>query len=178
MINFKIAETEDYEKLVPFFIENDLEFSEEEPVPTDLVKCWEIVENVDAEEQLLKRRDAKRATGAADALDSSDESRGYSRLIGGFVLAKREGEFIVDGIAIAPDYRKHKLGRVLLNKGIEETLKQGGSRIFLVARAPGFFRKAGFVTVPREEAPNFFECLTCPQYGVDCHPEVMRLDLA
>jgi len=38
MINFKISVTEDYEKLVPFFIENELEFSEEEPVATDLVK--------------------------------------------------------------------------------------------------------------------------------------------
>ena len=25
-------------------------------------------------------------------------------------------------------------------------------------------------------APNFFECLTCPQYGKNCHPEVMKLD--
>ena len=37
MINFRMSETKDYEKLVPFFIENELEFSEEEPVPTDLV---------------------------------------------------------------------------------------------------------------------------------------------
>ena len=147
MISFKIEVTEDYEALVPFFIENDLEFTEDEPVPTDIIKCWRIV--------------------------TGDEEK----LIGGFVLAKREGEFIVDGIAIDPDYRKYKLGKALLDKGIEETLKLGGKRIFLVARAPGFFRKSGFVTVPREEAPNFFECLTCPQYGIDCHPEVMRLDL-
>ena len=46
MINFKIRETEDYEKLVPFFIENELEFTEEdaEEVPTDVIKCWEITE--------------------------------------------------------------------------------------------------------------------------------------
>lgn len=93
------------------------------------------------------------------------------------MLAERQGEFIVDGIAVDPEYRKEKLGKALLDLGIAETRKRGGKRIFLVARAPGFFRKSGFVTVPREEAPNFFECLTCPQYGVDCHPEVMRLDL-
>ncbi len=50
-------------------------------------------------------------------------------------------------------------------------------RLFLVARAPEFFRRNGFVTVPRQDAPNFFECLTCPQYAVSCHPEVMRIDL-
>ena len=43
MLNFKISETEDYEKLVPFFIENELEFSEDEPVPTDLVKCLSLI---------------------------------------------------------------------------------------------------------------------------------------
>lgn len=146
MINFKISVTEDYDKLVPFFIENQLEFSEEDPVPTDLVKCWEITD-------------------------------GEGKLIGGFVLAKREGEFIIDGIAIDPSYRKHKLGKNLLERGIEEALKRGAKRIYLVARAPEFFRKHGFVTLPREEAPNFFECLTCPQYNISCHPEVMKLEL-
>ena len=89
MLNFKISETEDYEKLVPFFIENELEFSEDEPVPTDLVKCWQIVRKDEA---------------------------GEEQLIGAFVLAKREDEFIVDGIAIAPEYRKYKLGKTLLEK--------------------------------------------------------------
>ena len=35
MIN--ITPTEDYQSLVPFFIENELEFSEDEPTPTDIV---------------------------------------------------------------------------------------------------------------------------------------------
>lgn len=147
MIKFKMSQTEDYDKLVPFFIENELEFSEEEPVPTDLVKCWQLTQG---EEETL---------------------------VGALVLAKREGEYIIDGIAVDKTIRRFKMGKTLLNKAIEEVLQQKGKRIFLVARAPEFFRKAGFVTVPREEAPNFFECLTCPQYGVDCHPEVMRLDL-
>ena len=148
MINYIIQETEDYEKLVPFFIENELEFTEEdaEEVPTDLVKCWQV----------------------------TDEA---GRLVGAFVLALREGEYICDGIAIEEDLRGTGLGSLLLNKGLEETIKQGGERMFLVARAPEFFRRNGFVTVPREEAPNFFECLTCPQYGISCHPEVMRIDL-
>ena len=142
--NYLIATTDDYERLVPFFVANDLEFPDEEDyeVPTDLVQCWKVTEGAQPEPDE----------------DSAEYKTDRHRLIGGFVLAERQGEFIVDGIAVDPEYR-------------------GGKRIFLVARAPGFFRKSGFVTVPREEAPNFFECLTCPQYGVDCHPEVMRLDL-
>lgn len=136
-----------YDKITKFFIENDLEFSEEEPVATDLVKCWEVNQG---EEKAL---------------------------VGALALAKRQGEFIIDGIAVEKVCRKLRVGKILLNKAIEETLSLGGKRIFLVARAPEFFRKSGFVTVEKGEAPNFFECLTCPQYGVDCHPEVMRLDL-
>ena len=145
--DYIISETEDYEKLVPFFIENELEFTEEdaEEVPTDVVKCWQITD--------------------ADG-----------RLVGGFVLALREGEYICDGIAIDNSLRGTGLGSELLKLGLEETVKRGGERMFLVARAPEFFRRNGFVTVPRQEAPNFFECLTCPQYGISCHPEVMRID--
>ena len=161
--NYVITTTDDYERLVPFFVANDLEFPDEEDyeVPTDLVQCWKVTEGAQPEPDE----------------DSAEYKIDCHRLIGGFVLAERQGEFIVDGIAVDPEYRKEKLGKALLDLGIAETRKRGGKRIFLVARAPGFFRKSGFVTVPREEAPNFFECLTCPQYGVDCHPEVMRLDL-
>ena len=161
--NYVITTTDDYERLVPFFVANDLEFPDEEDyeVPTDLVQCWKVTEGAQPEPDE----------------DSAEYKTDRHRLIGGFVLAERQGEFIVDGIAVDPEYRKEKLGKALLDLGIAETRIRGGKRIFLVARAPGFFRKSGFVTVPREEAPNFFECLTCPQYGVDCHPEVMRLDL-
>lgn len=161
--NYVIAATDDYERLVPFFVANDLEFPDEEDyeVSTDLVQCWKVTEGAQPEPDE----------------DSAEYKTDRHRLIGGFVLAERQGEFIVDGIAVDPEYRKENLGKALLDLGIAETRKRGGKRIFLVARAPGFFRKSGFVTVPREEAPNFFECLTCPQYGVDCHPEVMRLDL-
>lgn len=138
----EIRTTDDYEKLVPFFIENELEFSEDEPVPTDIVRCWEVVDG--------------------------------DRLIGGFVLAKRDNEFICDGIAVDPEYRNTEIGRKLLKLGIEETIKEGGHSMYLVARAPGFFRKEGFEEVSEEDAPNFFECLTCPQYGKTCYPEIMK----
>lgn len=150
-MGYRIAVTDDYAKLVPFFIENGLEFTEEdaEEVPTDIVKCWEV---------------------------TADDG-GEQRLIGAFVLAKREGEYINDGIAVDPEFRDANLGTELLKLGLEETARLGGERLYLVARAPGFFRKNGFETIPREDAPNFFECLTCPQYGVSCKPEVMVYEI-
>lgn len=142
-----LRETDEYAKLVEFMIANQLEFTEE-----------------DAEEV---------PTDLVKCWEITDSA---GNLIGGFVLAKRQGEYICDGIAVDGSRRGENLGTELLNKGIEETKSLGGRSIYLVARAPEFFRKNGFVTIPREEAPNFFECLTCPQYGKTCHPEVMKIE--
>ena len=142
-----LRETDEYAKLVEFMIANQLEFTEE-----------------DAEEV---------PTDLVKCWEITDSA---GNLIGGFVLAKRQGEYICDGIAVDGSRRGENLGTELLNKGIEETNSLGGRSMYLVARAPEFFRKNGFVTIPREEAPNFFECLTCPQYGKTCHPEVMKIE--
>lgn len=148
---FVIEETSDYEGLIPFFIENGLEFSVDDEVPTDIVKCWR-----------AERIEDKGMAG---------------KLAGGCVLALREGEFICDGIAAAPEYRSAGLGGQLLEILLDEVKRRGGSQLYLVARAPGFFAKKDFVAVPRESAPTFFECFGCPQYQKTCFPEVMRLEI-
>ena len=97
--------------------------------------------------------------------------------MGGAVFAKRQGEYIVDGIAMAKAFQKAGLGKELMMRLIEETLNLRGDAIYLVARAPGFFGTIGFEAVDREDAPEFFECTKYPQRGVSCHPEVMKLQL-
>ena len=146
MMRLKMRTTEDYEKLVKFFVENQLEFDGDEEVDTDIVRCFEVVHG---EEEHLAA-----------------------------VLAKREGRYIIDGIAVEEPYRKLKLGKILLDKVIETVKEMNGDAIYLVARAPGFFRKNGFTEVNPDRAPNFFECKYCPQYQVSCHPEVMKLEIA
>ena len=141
-----IAETDDYESLVPMMMENGLEFGMDEPVPTDLVQCWKL----------------------------TDED---GNLQGGAVLAMRQGEFICDGIAVNSAYRKDGSGKMLLDHLIQRVKDEGGSRLFLVARAPGFFKTQGFYNVDKDDAPTFFECFDCPQYGVSCNPEVLRRDV-
>lgn len=147
MLRLILRETQDYEKLVRFFVANQLEFDGDEEVDTDIVKCFEVVH------------------GAEEAL------------VGAAVLAKREGRFIIDGIAVDPLYRKMKAGNVLLKKVIGCVKDLGGDALFLVARAPGFFRANGFTAIEPENAPNFFECKYCDQYQVSCHPEVMKLEI-
>ena len=94
------------------------------------------------------------------------------------ILAKRQGEYIIDGIAVDSSLRGTGIGAGLLSMAISLVEELGGTGIYLVARAPEFFGKYGFVAVRREAAPMFFECMTCPQYGVTCHPEVMYREVS
>jgi GNAT superfamily N-acetyltransferase len=190
----QIHETSDYRPLIPFFIENELEFEEDEEYGEDeIVKCWraDAAESPDAP-GTPAAPDAPAASGAPatpiapaasgtpatpDAPAASGVPAAEPRLVGACILARREGEFICDGIAVDPGYRKSNLGKQLLDTLLKEAKSRGADKVFLVARAPGFFAKAGFLPVQRKEAPEFFECFTCPQYGKTCHPEVMRLNL-
>ncbi|MCL2110963.1 MAG: GNAT family N-acetyltransferase [Clostridiales bacterium] len=155
-----ISETGDYGALVELFVANGLEFSSGEAAPEDLVKCWK------AEE-----------VGAPHDADCRNGTGDDARLVGGCVLARREGRIICDGIATEPDMRGRGIGARLLSLMVDEARAHGGDALYLVARAPGFFAKHGFAPVSRDEAPTFFECFVCPQYGESCHPEVMCLSL-
>ena len=147
MMQLRMKQTDEYERLVKFFVEQGLEFNGDEEVDTDIIRCYKVThENED-------------------------------HLVGGFVIAKREGEYIIDGIAVEPIYRKMQIGKIMLEKAVKVVKDLGGNRIYLVARAPGFFRKYGFVSIEPEDAPNFFECKQCPQFQKTCHPEVMKLEM-
>ena len=157
-MKFVMRTTNEYERLVQFFVKNGLEFDGDEEVDTDIIKCWKISQAVQAD--LTRIKDAH-----ADGTDA---------LVAGCVLALREGRYIIDGIAVDPVLRKEGLGKLLVDKVKQEVQARGGDAIYLVARAPGFFRRLGFETIDPQNAPNFFECKQCPQYQVSCHPEVMR----
>ena len=146
MLKFRIQTTDEYERLVKFFVENELEFDGDEEVDTDIIHCWKMTHTDDV-------------------------------LIGGCVLAMRQGKYIIDGIAVTKLFRKFGLGKIMLKKAINEVKKLGGNELYLVARAPEFFRNYGFETVDAKDAPLFFECAQCPQYQKTCFPEIMRLGI-
>lgn len=146
MVNYSISETDEYDRLVEMFIRHGLEFSVDEPLPTDLVKCWK----------------------------AEDEN---GKLISGCVLAMRGGEYIIDGIATEPEYRKENIAGKLLQLALDEVKARGGEAVFLVAKAPGFFKKHGFEEIPATDVPLLFDCLSCPQYQRSCFPETMKLQI-
>lgn len=113
-------------------------------------------------------------TSVVKAWKAEDEN---GALAGGICLAFREGEYIIDGIAVDAAFRGRKLGERLLSLAVSEVRKRGGKKIYLVARAPGFFQAEGFNIISGDEAPLFYECANCPQYKVDCFPEIMSLEV-
>lgn len=147
MVTLQISETDEYDRLVEMFIRHGLEFSFEEPLPTDLVKCWK----------------------------AEDEQ---GTLVGGCVLAMRGGEYVIDGIATEPAYRKERVGSRLLRLALDEVKHRGADRIYLVAKAPDFFRKHDFQEISADEVPDLFDCPSCPQYLKTCFPEIMKLTLS
>ena len=47
MMKFTMSSTDEYERLVKFFVENQLEFDGDEEVDTDIIKCWKITQGDD-----------------------------------------------------------------------------------------------------------------------------------
>lgn len=113
-------------------------------------------------------------TNVIKAWRADDEN---GNLVGGVCLAYREGDYIIDGIAVDQSLRGQRMGEKLLGLAIDQVKSLGGKKLFLVARAPGFFKTQGFNIVSEKEAPLFFECADCPQYKVDCFPEIMLLEV-
>ena len=98
-------------------------------------------------------------------------------LTGGIILSRRQGEYILNGIAVDTPLRKSGIGRIMVNKLVTDVRNMGGSRIYLAAKVPEFFEKVGFEPVRGREADHLFSCAVCPQKGNTCFPVIMRMDL-
>ena len=98
------------------------------------------------------------------------------KLVGGCVLGMRGGVYILEGIATDKVYRKKSVGKQLLCEVLTYLKTLGAKKLYLCARAPGFFKTQGFLAINREDAPNF-GCINCDQFGIKCFPEVMVRNL-
>lgn len=91
-------------------------------------------------------------------------------LVGAATLSERGGIMILDYIAVLPAYRRQRIGAELVAR-----LTAGRGPVYLVARAPSFFRSLGFLpfTPPTGHPADTADCRDCPQYGKDCRPVPM-----
>jgi N-acetylglutamate synthase-like GNAT family acetyltransferase len=98
-------------------------------------------------------------------------------LTGGIILSERQGEYILNGIAVDTPMRKSGIGKIMVNKLVTEVRKREGKRIYLAAKAPEFFEKVGFVEVKGHEADHLFTCRQCGQNGSTSMPRIMKMEL-
>lgn len=143
----QIKETGNYEELIPLFRASGLEIHvDDEQKPPAMLTCWR-----------------------ADIQGEVDGD-----IAGGVSIEEREGHYVIGDIAVREDVRGEDIGSVLLARAMEKIYELGGDEIYLVAKAPKFFEKFGFLYLEAEEAPEVFSCKTCEQLGTRCNPEFMK----
>ena len=144
---YELLETKNFKGMVEMFYRNGLEIALDAEEPAGLVKCWEVI-------------------------DTESGKR-----VGGVVLEKRAGEFVIGDVAVESDHRGKGLGTQMIRAAIDEVRSLNGSRVMLTSKVPEYFARLGFSAIESKDAPNISKCMTCGQYNVDCFPKVMYIDL-
>lgn len=147
MLKVRMESTTEYERIIKFAIEQGLEYDPEE------------------------QQDFSDIVGAWKITQPGDY------IIGTCMLGYEDGHYVLHAVAVDPVLRKFGLGRVLVKKAMEKAQELGGDEVVLIGRAPEFYSKLGFTEIKPEDSPLEFECLTCPQYRVSCHPQIMRHEI-
>lgn len=75
----------------------------------------------------------------------------------------------VRSVAISTQYQGMGIGKGLINRIIEEALKLGIPRVFLLTYKPDYFRKFNFQEIEKNSLPHkvWTECINCPKFP-DC----------
>mgnify|MGYP001453070639 CR=1 FL=1 len=81
-------------------------------------------------------------------------------------------------LAIHRDYQKHGIGRLIVNKLIDEAKALGISNIFALTYKPGFFKRLGFEIVSKDNLPKkvWTDCIKCAKFP-DCDEIAVQLKL-
>lgn len=69
-------------------------------------------------------------------------------------------------LAVAPKLKQQGIGRVLVEKLIEEGRRLGVKTFFTLTYQPGFFAKCGFFEISKDLLPHkvWKECINCPKF--------------
>ena len=84
----------------------------------------------------------------------------------------------VRALAVAPDYIKQGLGRLLVQTFLKEAKELELPRVFALTYKPEFFAKCGFQLIDKDELPQkvWKECVNCPQFP-NCEETAVIINL-
>lgn len=85
----------------------------------------------------------------------------------------------IRSVAVAPEYVGQGVGRRLVKLLLEEARALALGRVFVLTYQPEFFKKCGFVEVPKESMPQkvWKECINCPQFP-NCGEVALQIELS
>lgn len=102
------------------------------------------------------------------------------RLVGALCLERQGDLDTVNWMSVEEDYRHRGIASELYAELERDAAARGIPRLWVTARAPGFFLAQGFeiVSAGRERDALLGDCLECKQYGRECTPQALtkRLD--
>ncbi len=105
------------------------------------------------------------------AVETGDE------LIGGAEIMLQNGEYTFS-IAVDDNFKIQGIGKSLFQMVKKEIRSLGAKRIMIQAKTPEYWAKLGFMEVEAlNDVPKTFRCDDCSQYGKDCFPKIMILNL-
>jgi amino-acid N-acetyltransferase len=72
----------------------------------------------------------------------------------------------IKSLAVSPDYQSQGVGRLLVERCLEEACSLGLATVFALTLVPDFFEKLGFVRGIVDELPRkvWVECYRCPKF--------------
>lgn len=101
----------------------------------------------------------------------------FDRLIGGAEVMLQEGEYTFS-VAIDDSFKGRGIGKSLFKIVKKEMRNLGAKKVLIQAKVPAYWSRFGFVEVVNpNDVPKTFRCDDCPQYGKDCFPKIMVLNL-
>jgi N-acetylglutamate synthase-like GNAT family acetyltransferase len=100
----------------------------------------------------------------------------FDKRIGGAQVMLQDGEYTFS-VAVDDDFKGQGIGNSLFQIVKKEIRGLGAKRIMIQAKVPAYWSKFGFAEIDPYDASEKFRCDDCPQYGKDCFPKIMVLDL-
>ena len=101
-------------------------------------------------------------------------------IVAAYSVSMRYGVAVLDYIAVKKDRRKSGLGCEILKRIKEKCRDMCLDRLYLTAKAKGFFLKNGAIEI-FEDSPLYLpllgDCAECSQRGKECSPAVMMIKI-
>jgi len=89
-----------------------------------------------------------------------------------------EGLAELRSLAVKEKFKENGYGMRLVQAALEEAKQFGAKKVFTLTFVPDFFKKAGFIEIPKEQLPQkiWAECIHCVHFP-NCRETAMEIKI-